>query len=606
MADTNKRITFTGVDDGVDAMMQKLRQSAESTTKDLIRQAREYSTSGKQVVQYIEEEIKAIEKRNRLYQQGRTLQMQQNRASELGRAESPEAKTAIRQRYAEAGAAQKVEIQQDQMQIDLMRELIDTIRQTAKDEIREDQKGVEKEIESDKRLTQLGIDADEDEADALKRTMQREAIGDKSVDEVEEQRRFDGRGALGAANTAMRVGTDANEIFMIGSVLAMIPFVGQGLSDLFTKFTQKGEEVEVASGQLYAQIGRQMGPTGGLQGKSGAFEEFGERYGYNMAEVYRQGAAATGVMGGRASVEQQNQAIMTAVQAQRGLGIDAGTVGSLAAINARQGNNIVAGQSIQALMTAQQAAGVAVGGNFSDAPEWAQMLVQIGQDQLLRLGESNQIDTIRMLSGLAQGADIFKNPASLQSSIQAIDQGMRQPNSSAAQAMQYAVLRQQNPGASRWELRKMQEEGINDPDQLDGILKRLQASSGNNSDIMMENVAAMFPNLSLRQVEGLVQGFQDDGTVMMGTQTLMDEFGQTQNIGARAKEATGTLAARTAYMDNFFMNKGQTMNEYFSNKFDEAGDVVDEFSKGLLQGSAALSKFMGNLHLMDKINVNQP
>jgi len=253
-------------------------------------------------------------------------------------------------------------------------------------------------------------------------------------------------------------------------------------------------------------------------------------------------------------------------------------------------------------MAFQLESGQARGENFSDAPEWAQMLVQINQDILNRTGKGSAEGTLELMSGLAQGADIFKNPASLQSAIGALDQGLRQPSSTAAQAMQYAVLRQQNPGASRWELRKMQEEGINDPDQLDGILKRLQMSSGNNSDLMMENVAAMFPNMSLNQVEGVVKGFQEDGTTRM---KLSSDFGaEKQRISDRAFEATGTLAQRTAYFDNFFMNKGQTMNEYFSNKFDEAGDVVDEFSKGMMKGSAALGKFISNLGMMKKLDLS--
>ena len=54
-------------------------------------------------------------------------------------------------------------------------------------------------------------------------------------------------------------------------------------------------------------------------------------------------------------------------------------------------------------------------------------------------------------------------------------------------------------------------------------------------------------------------------------------------------------------MDNFFANKGQTMNQYFSSKFKEAGEVVDAFGEGMIQGGVALAKFNMNLHKMNSV-----
>ena len=600
MADVNKRITFTGVDDGVDSMMARLRSSAEKTTKDLIRQAREYSTSGKEVVGYIEDEIRAIERRNSLYQRERSLQLQSRKEADLGRAQSPEARSAARQTYTQAKGEQKIEIQQDQMQIDLMRELIETVKGTAKEEIRADQKNVEQEIESDKKLEQLGIDSDQEETEALKRTLQRQYIGDKSEEEAEEKRKFDMRKVAGGANQAMKVGTMANEIFMMGSILAMIPFVGEGLSDIFNKLMNKGEELENAENQVKAQTGRAIGPVAGYDKFAGTHREAAQNIGLSMSDYYGSiYAPVTRAMGGMATGAEQNSASLQTAYLMKGLNMDVGTASGFAHLT--RGTSLGVDQQSQQLIKAMQAGGLmgSTNKNAADFPEWASIQIELGKAQLIRLGEIDTGVNTKLTGALASSADIFKNPAARAQVLNTLDQGMRSPSSSAAQAMQFAVLRQQNPGASRWELRKLQEEGIQDEDQLQGILGRLKSASGTNDELFFEQISAMFPQLSLRQVEGLGGAFNQGKTDLS---TFASTINQQSGIdmSARAQGATGVLERRTADWDNWFADAGKTMNTYIDNKIKRFGEVTDAFSDGLLDGVMKLAEFNNSLHLMDQ------
>ena len=73
------------------------------------------------------------------------------------------------------------EHRQDELQTRLLRELIDTVVRTSKDEIREDRANVEKSITGSKTVNELGIVGDE--LKALKETVQAGSISQIQIDE---------------------------------------------------------------------------------------------------------------------------------------------------------------------------------------------------------------------------------------------------------------------------------------------------------------------------------------------------------------------------------------------------------------------------------------
>ena len=139
---------------GVDSSEAKgfqgqLRKDAENLAREMIRSARAYSTSSKEVLKDIEDQIKAIEKRNRL-----DADFRKTRLESVKDKISPE-----------QFSTQKSNLNRDfreyQIQTNLLRDLIDTIKSTSKEEIREDRKGVYKRISKSKSVDKLGISGDE-------------------------------------------------------------------------------------------------------------------------------------------------------------------------------------------------------------------------------------------------------------------------------------------------------------------------------------------------------------------------------------------------------------------------------------------------------------
>lgn len=179
MADKTVRI-------GVDAQeaqgfQSKMRQSAESLARDMIRSARSYSTSSKEVLKDIDAQIQAIEKRNRLDAEFRKARLESARDKM-----SPD-------KYSSARSQISQESREDQLQTKLLRELIDTIKHTSKEEIREDRKGTFQKV-SRGGAAKLGVSGDE--LGSLKETIQYDELGRLNTTEAKQKRGFNLAGAV--------------------------------------------------------------------------------------------------------------------------------------------------------------------------------------------------------------------------------------------------------------------------------------------------------------------------------------------------------------------------------------------------------------------------
>lgn len=155
-----------------------LRQDTEQLARDMIRSARQYSTSSKEVLKDINDQIKAIEKRNKLDAEFRRQRVESLR--ERGGLTDAQ--------YANQKNQIGRESRQDELQTRLLREIIDTIKHTSKDEIREDRRRVEQVIQSSKTVGRLGVKGDE--LAALKETVQQDIIGGLRAEEAGQTGRF--------------------------------------------------------------------------------------------------------------------------------------------------------------------------------------------------------------------------------------------------------------------------------------------------------------------------------------------------------------------------------------------------------------------------------
>lgn len=598
MADTNRRVTFTGVDNGVESMMQRLRASAEQTTRQLIRDARQYSSSGTEVIRYIEDEIRAIEKRNQVYASAQRLELEQRRNAALGQATTPEQQQNIQQQFREKASQLTLELKEDKLQLDLMRELIDTVRNSAREEISEDRRNVEEQIDRNEGLAQRGIADDADELNELRQTIQRQEIGTEAEASAAENAAYKRSKVADRTERAISKGAQVasmdNEIYMAAGLAAMIPIVGQGISMLMQKYMQKGEELDVATGRAYALTGKQVGATFNASTGDMVTQGWGygtsSQYGATQAEFLQSYVVPMArAMGGNRITERE---AMFALEAEKGLGIDVGAQASIAKVgryDTRFGSNEA---RIQSLISAFAASGVVSSGDTSLIPDLLEMQVSLAREQVARLGKVDMGINQGIAGSLAAMSDTFRSPESLSAALGALDTGLRSPANSYAQAAQFAVLRQQNPGASRWELLKMQEQGFQDKGQLTGIISRLAQASGSNDQLFFEQIKAFFPQLSYKQAEELGQGYRAKGESFL---SQVQAGGGGIGAAGRAATATGVMQRQTAKLDDDFATMGLKMNMYIENKIEDFGAVMDAFKGGLMDGLGALGTFTAGL-----------
>ena len=160
-------------------IQSSVRQSAEQLARDMIRSSRQYSTSAKEVLKDINDQIRAIEKRNKLDGEMRRSRLESMR--ERGSVSDSQ--------YSTQKAQISSESRQDALQIRLLRDIIETIKTSSKEEIREDRKNVEKALHSSKSINRLGISGDE--FTALKQTIQQGILGNVGLSEISQRAGFD-------------------------------------------------------------------------------------------------------------------------------------------------------------------------------------------------------------------------------------------------------------------------------------------------------------------------------------------------------------------------------------------------------------------------------
>ena len=262
-----------------DQAFQRLQQKAETMTRNMIRGSRQFSASGKEVEQDLIKQIALMERRNRLNEQAAKTALSQARVT--GQPAPQAAKAAVS------------EAQEMKMLIALMRENIETIRTTSRDEIKSNRAGIERQISASRTVGQLGPQGDE--FALLRETFQRQDLG-LEVDEQAEFRRQQKRDERAAAAeerrkrkarelrlarvqraTSMVAGTE-NEYTLLAESLSGIPYIGPALATVSGRAIAQASDFErqaVEYGRLHRfgrgaltplMLGRAVGQGVGLEG----------------------------------------------------------------------------------------------------------------------------------------------------------------------------------------------------------------------------------------------------------------------------------------------------------------------------------------------------
>ena len=533
MAEERKTFVFEGRDSGIGSMMDKLKRSSEDLGRGLIRDARAFTVSSKESVRYIEDEIKAIERKNQILIDSRRIELDQNRAKGLqGAGSNPVFRNAVESGYSKQVAKLDSESATDKIQIELLREMIDTIKTTARQEIVEDRKNVTDQIRTSETVDALNPQGDEFQV--FKETIQKEMLGQSGSD----------GGVSGGAVLSRGVGVASNPMYAAGALAGMLPFgigVGAAMGMNMALGAAEGRLSALSSAQAIGGAGRTFGMPNVdnisdlAAGKLSRLHSIGMTEG-DMLKTLPAVMRAKGSSGNAGGVA------MDMMFAEKGLGLDQGTLGSFLQGAVRGGGASGVSDPLQTVIKGFQTSGLLGSGNdMSKLPELVGMQNSLMAEQILRLDNIDVGINTSVLRELSDAGGAFKNPTVLARVAGALDQGIRSPSNQFAQAIQFGVMGRMNPNASRFELMEMQEQGLQNPAILQGMLAQAQSMSGGNKNIMMENLKAMFPQLSFSQTRTLTEGFLSGETDFSKTIDEITAGTKGVNIEQRAKDVVSVF-----------------------------------------------------------------
>lgn len=538
MNETRTKVTVD--DSGIDSFFQRIKRDSEELGREMIQASRKYSSSSREVLRDIEEQISAIERRNKLDAEFQKSKL--TRQYESG-AVSPE-------QFKERATEIRRGTEEDKMQVTLLREMIDTIKQTAKEEIREDRKAVEEQIKQSKTVDQLSPEGDP--VKNLIETLQRGMLGGVKESEQSDRAKLAGNALVGGfrdiASAKNEIYAAVDSLGTAGSAAAagVGGFAGGltgGIISSVTGTMRRGleatERMEAAREGMIALTGKKM-PEGWFSRIKSYAQPF--EMGMSYSEFL---TAATDY--GRSNIRNQKGGTIGALQMEKGLKVDRGILTGLS--RTQRGTN----EDID--VVANTLAGTITRSTKNEEStraylgEYLSILTDVNKQQLQVLGQVDSGVNTKMIAALTKVGGGFENPEVLKQVINSVYTGLTTAQTPQVEALQYATLSRLAPGKSLWDLRKMMEDPFSS-DYMPEMLKSMISISGSKDDAMF-NVQSWL-ELSGQMTEDLVNAVLDDKINSLEDVTTTVGY----NLREEANTAVGEQSRRSARYKGFFEKQG--------------------------------------------------
>lgn len=171
--------------------------------------------------------------------------------------------------------------------------------------------------------------------------------------------------------------------------------------------------------------------------------------------------------------------------------------------------------------------------------------------------------------------------------IQAINQDLSNPGSPFGQALNYAVLRRLNPNADPFQLMKMQEQGLQTPGFLQGVMDDVTGMGGSETlqKFMLKN---RFSSLSFDAIDTL---FKNKDTIGSMSQPELSKMLGLDQMKTEAEKFTSGLMKDQAEVTNAFKTGFMDGITAVENQFEiQMKKAVDEVADHLREKFGLISK----------------
>jgi hypothetical protein len=527
-----KKQVSVGVDGSEVLDFQKsIRESAKEMSRGMIQDARAYTTSAKEVNNYLREQISLMEKRSQLDKEFRENELR----SQAGKGE-------ISQGVMKKGIQEAREAyNEDKLQTKLLKDIFDAIRQTSEKEIREDRQSVEKQLAQSRTVNVLAPEGDE--ADIYKETLQQERLQSIKDQEVQQRGQMDPR-LFGAPMdfVSMRdpfqamsgmASTGSGLFKNIGGVGGVMGMVGlAGIAKLISSLGQSTMDLESSLGEASVLTGMSVRGAGDYVKGLDATQL--SRYGLTPSDFIRRSTAFR--MGSRTS----------------NYGEDALNLMSIA------GGTTLSEQDVTSLVSLRRfgATGTASGTtaffenylkrtsqDISVLPEIIQQFTNEARIMISQTGGVNSTDIASIIYRVGEQTGL-KGEA-LGGAMGALRQGFQRSSNPVVQAMQFrAASEVMGEGATLWDLEKVMADPFSNPEYMSQMLSKLRTSSGGGQgyERAISNVFGVNPIMAARLAKL-------DLTEKLDAETLnMVKEGSVSYHGKLAK-TVGAGTEATAYFE---------------------------------------------------------
>ena len=566
---TQKEVVFSARDNGVENTISRIRESANQLGRDLVREASANSSSAKDALKYYEDQIRAIERRNRVEAQSAKLDASRRRDIGLERAgQDPSAQKQVQQQYRTSLNQISKGSREDQIQIELLRELINEVKGTSKDELRSD-----KRRESSNKIHQERLQLREgNEFEDIGYRLRHEKGSSQSQSSRTSMGGFDTNNVadvLGQTSAGGAVGG------ALGSLSSKIPAAGlayaafRGTQAVWGARSDQELQLRELAGltgtSIESLMGRDVGGTDmGMYGPVSlnvSREEFRTKVAPGTARAY---GTTEGLFGPRGLV-------MQGLEVQKGMGVGAETVHSLEKMTRTVLNSGNAQGQANRLYNRLETEGAfgAKGNDMSRMQDIMASFVELQSSSFMRHGEMTSSSALIDIMGRFESlGGAYKNDQYKASTIGSLNRGLSQTGSPEANAIKLGILRQLNPEKGLFSLESEMEKGYDSEGFLEGLLNYVQNTGGT-----ADNQKRLLYNLTGGQVR------RSDISRMVDSGSFAGTIGATKgsrdfDFGARAEAASSKAATTSAWAnevwDDIKVNIFDTFRDEVTNPLSEA------------------------------------
>lgn len=592
-------VSFKVAGSELSSYIDQIQKKSDVLTSAAIKGAIDQVAKGKEVLTVINEQIKAVEKKNRIEGQAARSIFLENRENDLkrnkekytvaandiygntklsenekkekitataGREKEDEEK--IKNNYRENLTVAKETERQSKIQTSLARENVDALRQTAKENVKAIVSGdlkladVIKGASSDEeklvaKLTEEGVKSE-------KKNQQKEGGGGSSimggilaVDNINKM--ISSAGQLASTNNGFDMIQPASSMAgrVIGGIIGGLvgglatgglgviagaglgASIGGGLGETIGAFEQKralGKE------EFFKARNRFNAITGGDSEEAA----FTEKSGVSITDFIKM---QTDVARKRGSAADSMNSTRDMIYADRGYGVDQGTSSNLIEMqrSAKDGNKDLA-LLIGGVLQKGDSNGIFKNGDHTFLNEFLGKFASL-QKELLKtqsnVATGTTMDILTKFNKLGGEWDA-KDPRS-QGNINNIQSGLANPGTDSLKALSFGILRRQNPNMNSFDLVKEREKGLGSSKYLKGMLEAVDGMGGDDSAKQWQ-LSGMFPGLSKSAVSRL---FKNRSGLANGSMSV-DELQSTykNDFQSRSESNTAPIERNTAEIQN--------------------------------------------------------